>query len=228
MVDDGLGRLVVEGVDEERAHRLLSGQLRAGAFPEQRVDLGVRHGPDEVRDRLGECPERRQRALAVLDVTRVAHEGHHDGLAVGLRRQERQRRRKHDVRDRRELLGSGRCLRHEGGNDPGLRREDQRAAKDRADLVQPEPKARRDTEVAAPASDRPEEVRVRLVVHLQKLAVGGHKLGRQQVVDRETVLPDQEPDAAAEREPADSDRPRIAEAGREAVRACGDAVPPGR
>jgi hypothetical protein len=46
---------------------------------------------------------------------------------------------------------------------------------------------------------------MRLFVHGQQLAVGGDELGGEQVVDREPVLPDEESDAAAEREPADSD-----------------------
>ncbi len=106
------------------------------------------------------------------------------------------------------------------GDDVGRRRQDQHAAHDRVDLVQPELEAGRDAEVAAAAADRPEEVRVRLGVDAQELAVGGHDVGGQQVVDREAVLADQVPDAAAQRDPPDPDRAGVAEPGRQAVRSC--------
>jgi hypothetical protein len=41
----------------------------------------------------------------------------------------------------------------------------------------------------------------------------GHDLGGQQVVDREAVLANEEPDAAAQRDPADADGAGVAEAG---------------
>ena len=44
-----------------------------------------------------------------------------------------------------------------------------------------------DTEVAAAAPQRPEEIRVSLLVHVEKLAVGGHHLSREHVVDGEPV-----------------------------------------
>jgi hypothetical protein len=53
---------------------------------------------------------------------------------------------------------------------------------------------------------------MRLVVHLQQLAVGGDHLGGQQVVDGETVLADEAADAAAQGEPADADRAGVAKA----------------
>ena len=85
------------------------------------------------------------------------------------------------------------------------------------DLVQPELEAGRDPEVAAAATDRPEEVGMVLGVDVPELAVGRHDLGGEQVVDREAVLANEEPDAAAERDPADSDRAGVAEPGREAM-----------
>ena len=54
-------------------------------------------------------------------------------------------------------------------------------------------------------------------LHAQDLAVRGHDLGGEQVVDRETVLADEEADSAAEREPADPDRTGVAEGRRQAV-----------
>ena len=99
----------------------------------------------------------------------------------------------------------------------GVGRQDQHAADDRVDLVQPELEPGRDAEVAAAAADRPEQVRVRLGVHAQELAVGGHDLGGQQVVDRQAVLADEVADAAAQGDPADPDRAGVAEPGRQAV-----------
>ena len=51
-----------------------------------------------------------------------------------------------------------------------------------------------DAEVAAAAADRPEQVGVGLGVGADELAVGGHDVGREQVVDRQAVRADQEPD----------------------------------
>jgi hypothetical protein len=56
-------------------------------------------------------------------------------------------------------------------------------------------------------------------VHTEELAVGGHHLGGQQVVDREAVLSDQVADADTKGEPADPDRAGVAEPGPKAVRA---------
>ncbi len=75
----------------------------------------------------------------------------------------------------------------------------------------------RDAEVAAAAADRPEQVRVDARVDTEHLAIGGDDLGGEQVVDREAVLADEVADAAAERDPAEPHRSRVAEARREAV-----------
>ena len=97
--------------------------------------------------------------------------------------------------------------------------QDQHAADDRADAVQAELQAGHDAEVAAAAADRPEQVGMVLGVGAHELAVCRHDVGGQQIVDREAVLADEEPDAAAQRDPADPDRARVAEARGEAVRA---------
>jgi len=131
---------------------------------------------------------------------------------------ERQRRGGHHARDRRELvrrvLGRG----DEPDDHLGRGRQQQHPADDRAELVQTELEPGRDAEVAAAAADRPEQVRMRLGIDAQEPTVRGHDLGREQVVDREAVLADEVADAAAQRDPADSDRARIAESGREPVR----------
>ena len=138
--------------------------------------------------------------------------------------EERHRRCDHDVRDRGKLLGSRLRLGDEGGDHGGRGRQDQHAADDRVDLAEAVLEPGRDPEVAAAAADRPEQVRMRLRVHVQQLPVGGHQLGCEEVVDGEPVLADEEADAASERETADPDRARIAEPGREPVRPGGSGV----
>ena len=73
-------------------------------------------------------------------------------------------------------------------------------------------------------------------VHAQELAVCGHDVSGQQGVDREAVLAGEISDAAAQRDPADSDRAGIAEPDSQAMRprsgcefACGQTgLGPGR
>ena len=60
--------------------------------------------------------------------------------------------------------------------------------------------------------------RVRVGVGAHQLAVRGHDVGREQVVDREPVLAHEVADAAAEGKAADADRARVAEADAEPVR----------
>ena len=69
---------------------------------------------------------------------------------------------------------------------------------------------------------------MRLVVDVQELAVRGHDLRGEEVVDRHAVLADEEADPSAERDAADADRARVAEAGREAVLPGGVRVLAGR
>jgi hypothetical protein len=109
---------------------------------------------------------------------------------VELGGQERHRRRGHDVGDGRQLLGRGLRLGDEPGDDLGGGRQDQHAAHNRRDRVQPELEPGRHPEVAAAAADRPEQVRMPLVIDAQQPAVGGHDLGGQQVVDGQAVLSD--------------------------------------
>ena len=130
---------------------------------------------------------------------------------------ERHRRRRHHVGDGGELLRSSLGQRDEAGDDLGGRRKHQHAPHHRADVVQAVLEAGRDAEVAAAAADRPEQVRVVLGVDAEQLAVRGHDLGGQQVVDREAVFADEVAHATAKRDPADPDRAGVAEPGREAV-----------
>ncbi len=107
------------------------------------------------------------------------------------------------------------------GNQPGdhvcAPREDQHSSDDLVDLVQPQTESGHDTEVAAAAPEGPEEIGVRVLVHIEMLAVGGHHFSREHVVDGEAVLADEEADAAAERDPTEADARGVAEPGREAA-----------
>jgi hypothetical protein len=83
--------------------------------------------------------------------------------------------------------------------------------------MQPVLEPGRHPEVAAAAAQRPKQVRMRLGVDVQQLAVGGHDLGGQQVVDGEAVLADQVANAAAEGDAAEPDRAGVTEPGRQPV-----------
>jgi hypothetical protein len=136
---------------------------------------------------------------------------------VVLRREERQRRRGHDVRDCRQLvrrlvrpLDERRdCLRR--------RRQDEHAAGAAVVVVQAVLELGHDAEVAASAADRPEEIRVIVRVDVQDAPVGGDDACREQAVDREPLLANEVADAAAEGQSSDPDRGRVAEADREPV-----------
>src|SRR5690606_23099043 len=104
------------------------------------------------------------------------------------------------------------------------RREDQHAADDRRHLVQPEAEAGHDTEVAATAPDRPEQVGMVVDVDAQELAVRRDDLRAEQTVDGEAVLARQEADAPAERDAADTHRTGVTEAGGEPMVASGPGV----
>jgi hypothetical protein len=64
-------------------------------------------------------------------------------------------------------------------------RRRQRAPQDRADRVESVPEPRDDAEVAAAAAHGPEQVRSRLLIGGEVLAVGGHDLDAREGVDRE-------------------------------------------
>ena len=84
--------------------------------------------------------------------------------------------------------------------------------------------ARHHAEVAAAAPDRPEQLGVRRRVHMEDLAVRRDDLGRENVIDRQTVLSDQVSDATAERDAADTHRSCVSKSGRQAVHACSRGV----
>jgi hypothetical protein len=61
--------------------------------------------------------------------------------------------------------------------------------------MQPQLEAGRNAKIASTPADRPEEVRLALLARLYYLAVGGDYLSRQQIIDRQPVLPYQEADS---------------------------------
>src|SRR5690606_21423846 len=91
-------------------------------------------------------------------------------------------------------------------------------AHDLTDRVQPVLEPGHDAEVATAAAERPEEIRMRLGIDAQKLAVRGDDFSRQERVDRQAVLAYKVPDPTAQRDSANPDRGGIAEPGREAMR----------
>jgi hypothetical protein len=68
--------------------------------------------------------------------------------------------------------------------------------------MEPQRERRHDAEVAAPAAERPEQVRVLILARGDDAAVRQHDLRGQQVVDREPVLAGEIPVPSAERQPA--------------------------
>ena len=114
-------------------------------------------------------------------------------------------------------LGRGRRGGDEAGDRVRRRRQDQEPAHDLGQGMEPELEPGHHPEVAAAATDGPEQVRVPFVVDLEDRPVRGHDLGGQQAVDRQPVLAHQVADAAARRDPAEPDRAGVAEAGGEAA-----------
>ncbi len=182
-----------------------------------RIDLGVGHRLHHVGERLGERAKGCDGSLAGFAAARVHEHAHDHELAVHLLREERHRGRDHDVRDRGKLLGRGFGLGDEPVDRVGVRREDQHAADDRLDRMQAVVESRGDAEVAASSSDRPEEIGLRVGVDVAELAVRGHDVGCDEVVDRQAVLAHEVPDAAPERDPSDPHRPAVAEPDHETV-----------
>ena len=75
-------------------------------------------------------------------------------------------------------------------------------------LVEPVLEHGGDPEVPSPAAKSPEQVPLRVLVHMDPLAISGHEVNREQVVDGEAELAHQVPETAAERQAAD---PRVAD-----------------
>ena len=74
-----------------------------------------------------------------------------------------------------------------------------------------------DAEVPASPAERPEQVFVLTFAGDEGPSVGGHDVGRDEVVERQAEAPAEVADPAAEREPADAGRGDDAAGGRQAV-----------
>src|SRR5690606_12730990 len=72
--------------------------------------------------------------------------------------------------------------------------------------VKLEEEGRDDTEVAAAAPQRPEQIRVLALTRGHEAAVSKYDVGLQQVIDREPVLPGQVAQATSQRQPANAGR----------------------
>ena len=196
----------------------MDGEPALLGFSDQPVDARVRHRHRHVDERRGDVAERLEGRLAVGRVVPGPHE--HDGQrhrADQLGRDERCGRKGHQERDRAQLLGGAGGDRHEAAQDLLGRRHEQRTAEDLADRVELELEAGHDAEVAAAATDRPEEVGVRILAGGDLAAVGRHDLDRLEGIDGQAVLAHQPADPATERQAGDADRTGVAERRRETM-----------
>ncbi len=195
---------------------------------EHLVDARIRHRHGHVDQGRGDVAERLEGRLARGRVAVVDEHDRERHRSDQLGRDERSGRERHQERDRRQLLGRARGDRHEAAQDVAGGRHEQRATEDLAGRVELELEPRDDTEVAAAAADRPEEIGMRVRARGDLPAVGRHDLDRLEGVDRQAVLADQPADPAAEGEPGDADRPGVAERGGQTVGRRGDRVFLGR
>src|SRR5688500_3253039 len=173
-IKDHLSHRTINGVNEHRApgrNRVIRVRALFG-----RIDLWITHGTNHICERRSKFPEWRDDALASLGFSRIDHYGHYDQLAMNLFGKEGHRWRDHDVRDGGELLRRGFCLGDERGDGISCRGQNEHASHDRINFVQPELEAGRDTEVAAAAANRPEQVRMRFGFDAQELAIRGYNV----------------------------------------------------
>ena len=191
--------------------------LRCSAPFMHLVDPRVRHRQDELGHRRGDLPERLERRRAVLGVAVVDEHDRQGRLEVDRLGNERRRRGGHDDGDDRQLLRGARRDRHERLQDLPGRRQEQRAAEDHPDRVEPELEAGHDAEVAAAAADRPEQVRmlVSLAVTTRPSAVTTSTDTRASIA--RPCLRTSQPMPPPRVRPDDADAARVAERRRETV-----------
>ena len=220
-LDDGVDRRVVEVGHERGPDDARTGVLALGG---ELVHRRVGHRADHVGERRRDRAERRHRGGAVVERARVDRHDDDGRHADGLRRHERRGRQAHHERDLGQLLGRRDRRVDEVAQHLRRQRQDEHAARDHVDRVEPVAEARGDAEVAAATADGPEQVGVRGLAHGDEPAVGGHEVHLDQAVDRQAVLAGQPADATAEGQAPEADRAGVAERRREAVlsggRAC--------
>jgi hypothetical protein len=109
------------------------------------------------------------------------------------------------------------ALSSSGASSQAATKPDEHPADHPVERVQPVLEPRDHAEVAAAAAQRPEEVRVGVLVGAEHPSVGGHDVGREDVVDGQAERPGEVADAAPERDPGDPDGAGVAEADGEPV-----------
>ena len=200
----------------------LVGEPRPGHHPEalepERPQHGrVRHLRHALQERRRHVADLTDQALAVRGVPRVHQQRHDHRTPVQLGREERHWRRHHDVDHRGQLVGGLAQVPDERREQSRVRLEEEHALGDRRHLVQPEAQLGHHPEAAAATAQRPEQVRLVLVVHHQEPSVSRDDVRAEQVVDRQAVPPAEEADATPERQAGDAHGAGVAEPGRQAV-----------
>ena len=201
-----------EGVDRPR--RSAAGSPRTSSSSASRAgrpgrtcpaaDIGTRG--EQVDQRRAEAAQRRERALALGRVARPADADRDDGLAVHLRREERQRRRLAQVEDR------GQLVRRRGDEVAVVAQHARARPRARSRAARRGPSGRRDAAGTRTRSRRRSCRRLRAGPTagprsaLDDRAVRRDDLGAEQVVDGRAAAAHQPADAAAEREAGD---PRV-------------------
>ena len=167
----------------------------------------VGRGCDQIEEGPPEGAQGAEHHFSVLNRSDVAGAHQDDRPPVQFLGDVRQRRRGAESHDRAELVGSVAhevaveaedlvsvaCVPEDGaGQDAG------------SDGVELELERGDHTEVAASSAQRPKEVGVLVFGCPQQFAVGGHDIGGEQVVDRETVLAHEPADTTAKGESCDA------------------------
>ena len=198
-------RVLYEGFDHPVAQPVHVHRLPVVAPPvrvvlvQELLDLGVGHRPAEVHDRVPELAQGPERLLALLDGTGVHRQERDELLAVPLLRKVLDAGNPaQDAQGAYLVRGIGHVLlggaQYLYGTIPGVEHEG--AHHLGAHGMQPVLEGGDHAEVAAPAADGPEQVRVLLLAGRQEAAVGGDQLYGDEVVGREAVLAPQVAHAA--------------------------------
>ena len=202
MLDDRLGDVAVDGVDEHRArHRESGGSPRrpAGRSPGRASAGPCRRAawpaPGTARSRARRPRRRRRRpCMAMITSLPCSSSGRNGIGGAGMTLA---------IVD--SSSGAASAAAMNAGDDVGRRRAGS-ASRRRSCRPRAAGTGTGSTTPKLPPPPRIAQNRSGCVlgVHAEELAVGGHDLGGEQVVDREAVLADEVADAAAERDPADA------------------------
>ena len=159
--------------------------------------LDVRHAADRVGDRRSEVSQRAQQLLSRFVGAVVANADHDHAVAVGRRREDRQRDQLVRARARERVVKSKYLA--------GLfERVDEQPAEYGPDRMKAVFERCDDAEIAAAAPQTPEEFAVFAGVCGDSLPLGGDQIDRQKIVAGKSVLAAEPAPAAAERQPGDA------------------------